>query len=103
MVLVVAEHQGGKLKKAAYETVTFGAQAATSLGVMCKALVIGEVEDAGSLGKSGAVEVLQVAGVKEFNDQVFASVITDVAKQQNARLVIINHSAVGKAILGVSL
>jgi len=100
MVLVVAEHQDGKLKKAAYEAVTFGAQTAASLGVACKALVIGEVADAGSLGKSGAGEVLQVAGVKEFNDQVFASVITDVAKQQNARLVIINHSAVGKAILG---
>ena len=100
MVLVVAEHQDGKLKKAAYEAVTFGVQTAASLGVACKALVIGEVVDAGSLGKSGASEVLQVAGVKEFNDQVFASVITDVAKKQNARLVIINHSVVGKAILG---
>lgn len=100
MVLVVAEHQDGKLKKAAYEAVTFGAQAAASLGVECKALVLGDVNNAESLGKSGAIEVLQVVGVSAFNDQVFASVITDVAKHQNARLVIINHSAVGKAILG---
>lgn len=100
MVLVIAEHQDGKLKKAAYEAVTFGAQAASSLGVECKALVLGDVEDAGSLGKSGAAEILQVSGVAEFNDQIFTSVITDIARNQNARLVIMNHSAEGKAILG---
>lgn len=100
MVLVIAEHQNGKLKKAAFEAATFGAQAAATLGTECKALVIGGVEDAGALGKSGVVEVLHVSGVQEFSDKVYASVIDDVARQQNARLVILNHSSVGKAILG---
>jgi electron transfer flavoprotein alpha subunit len=100
MVLVIAEHQGGKLKKAAYEAVTFGAKAAQALGVECKALVIGDVENAGDLGKSGAVEVLHVSGVSGFDDQVYASVITDVATKQNARLVVLNHSSDGKAVLG---
>jgi len=100
MVLVIAEHQGGKLKKAAYEAVTFGAQAATALGVECRALIIGDVENADSLGKSGAVEVLQIAGVQTFDDQVYTSVISEVATKQNARLVVMTHSSVGKAILG---
>jgi len=100
MVLVIAEHQDGKLKKAAYEAVTFGAQAAVALGVECKALVIGDAENADSLGKSGAAEVLHVGGVKEFNDQGYAKVITEVAVKQSARLVILNHSAAGKALLG---
>jgi electron transfer flavoprotein alpha subunit len=100
MVLVIAEHKDGKLKKASFEAVTFGAQVATTLGVECKALVIGDVESAGSLGKSGAAEVLHVAGVQAFDDQVYATLITDVARQQNARLVVLNHSSVGKAILG---
>ena len=43
MVLVIAEHHDGKLKKAAFEAVTFGAKAASSLGADCKALVIGEL------------------------------------------------------------
>ncbi len=100
MVLVIAEHQNGKFKKAAYEAVTFGAQVAATLGVSCKALVLGDVENAENLGKSGASEVLCVHGVNVFNDEVFASVITDVATRQNARLIVLNHSSNGKAVLG---
>jgi len=100
MILVVAEHQEGKLKKAAFEAVTFGSRVAKELGVKCKAIVIGEVGGIEGLGKSGAIEVLQLASVNKFDDQVYAAVITDVAKQEGARIVILSHSATGKAVLG---
>ena len=100
MVLVVADHQDGKLKKAALEAATFGKHIADALGVSCKALVIGEVENAGSLGEAGASEVLHVAGVDHFDDQVYTSVIAQAAEAQSARLVILGHSSIGKAILG---
>ena len=100
MVLVVADHQDGKLKKAAFEAVTFGKQAADNLGTACKALVIGNAGNGGELGTAGASEVLHAAGVDQFDDQVYTSIIAQVAQSQNASLVILSHSSNGKALLG---
>ncbi len=54
MVLVFAEATNGKFKKAAHEVVTYGAKTATTLGTECVALTIGDVTDAGDLGRFGA-------------------------------------------------
>jgi electron transfer flavoprotein alpha subunit len=62
--------------------------------------VLGKVENAGELGTAGASEVLQVEEVGSFDDQVYTSVIAQVAKDQGARLVVLGHSSTGKAILG---
>ncbi len=100
MVLIVADHQDGKLKKTALEAATFGKHAADALGVACKALVIGKVDNAADLGVAGASEVLQVESVESFDDQVYSSIIAQVAEANGARLVILNHSSTGKALLG---
>ena len=100
MILIVAENQGGKLKKAAFEAVTFGKQIADTMGVACCALVIGDVADSGELGKCGASEVCRVGSVTSFDDRVYAGIISDFATEKNARLVILSHSSTGKALLG---
>jgi len=102
MVLVYVESPKGKLKKAAFEAVTYGHKTAQVLGTQCVALTIGAVEDAGQLGKYGAAQVLNVAsdGLADFDSQTYTAVISGIAQQTGAKVVLLNHSSTGKSLLG---
>lgn len=102
MVLVFAENQKGKFKKAAFETVYYGFKTAQVLGTDCVALSLGEVEGAEELGKYGAAKVYQVsdAGLNNFDSQVYAAVIAAAVESLDAAVVVVNHSSTGKALLG---
>jgi electron transfer flavoprotein alpha subunit len=102
MVLVFAETQKGKLKKAAFETVTYGYKTAQVLGIECAALVTGEAEDAGQLGKYGAAKVYQIqdAALGQFDSQVFTQAIAGAADKLDAKVIILSHSTTGKSLLG---
>lgn len=102
MVLVFAEHQNGKFKKAAFEAVTYGYLTAQALGADCAVLTLGEAEGAEALGKYGASKIFSVANeqLKHFDSQVYASVIAAVAEQIGAGVVIVPHNSTGKALLG---
>lgn len=99
-VVVYAESLGGKIKKAAREAVTYGAQLAEKLGTECFALTIGEAEGAESLGLQGASKVYNVAGVSSFDAQVYAKLIEQAASQLNADVVITAHTSTGKSLAG---
>jgi electron transfer flavoprotein alpha subunit len=101
-VLVYVESPKGHFKKTAFEAVTFGAKLAAQLGTSCHALVLGEADQAGSLGKYGAAQVHQVKGegLAHFDSQVYASVIADAAKSLGATTIILAHSSTGKSLLG---
>ncbi len=99
-VLVFAESIGGKIKKAALEAVTFGYKVAQQQGVSCIALTIGAVEGADVLCSYGAVKVLQVGNVAQFDSQVYASVIAQVAEREAAKVVVFAHSSTGKSVAG---
>ena len=102
MVLVFAEHQNGKFKKAALEAVTYGAKTAQLLGTDCQALVIGEAEGPAQLGKYGASKVLQVQGegVQHFDGQVYANVIAQAVEKTGAQVVVLSHTSSGKSLTG---
>src|SRR5438128_12676981 len=102
MVLIYAETQDGKVKKSALEAVYFGAKVAEILSTTCAAVVLGSADDAGRLGSYGAQEVFQVSEAKlnQFDSQGVSNVIAEVAKQKNAKCVIVADSANGKSILG---
>ena len=101
MVLVYAESPKGQFKKSAFEAVTYGKMVADAMGKSCTALVIGNAENAGQLGKYGASKVVQANGAFEnFDSQVFASIIANAAKEIGAEVVIVNHSSSGKSLLG---
>ena len=99
-VLVIAENPKGNFKKSAFELTHFGHLTAQALGTECIALVIGEVADASQLGKYGASKVVKVAYDGGFDTTVYNSVITQVAEKVGADVVIVNHSANGKALIG---
>lgn len=101
-VLVFAESQNKKFKKAAFETVTYGAKTAALLGTDCIVLTLGEAEDAGQLGKYGASRVVQVTdgGLAQFDSQVYTKVIAEAARQLEASVIIMAHSSTGKSLMG---
>ena len=102
MVLVFAETQKGKFKKAAFEAVTYGYKTAQALGTECVALTIGEAEDAGQLGKYGASKVYNMndEALKTFDSQTYTAAIAGAAEKVGANIVIIGHTSTGKSLLG---
>lgn len=102
MVLVFAETQKGKFKKAAFETVYYGYKTAQALGVDCVALALGEAEDAGELGKYGASKVYHISGseLQEFDSQLYAAAIGKAAEELGAGVVILTHTSTGKSLIG---
>ena len=86
MVLIYIESPKGKLKKAAFETVTYGKKLADAMGTTCVALTLGSVENAGQLGKYGASKVLNIgdASLNSFDSQVFTKAIADVATDRKS-------------------
>lgn len=102
MILVFAEHQKGQFKKAAFETVYYGYQTAQALNTTCVALALGDVQDAGELGKYGAQKVYNIndPGVAQIDSQVYAAVIAQVAQQLGAQVIILPHSSTGKSVIG---
>ncbi len=102
MVLIYVESPKGQIKKSALEAVNYGKKVADVLGKDCVALTLGEVAGAGILGKYGASKVINIAdsSLADFDSQVHAGVITSVAKELGAEVVIVNHSSNGKSLLG---
>lgn len=102
MVLVFAEATKGIFKKTAFEAVTYGYKTAQLLGTQCVALTLGKVENAGQLGQYGASRVLNAGDsvFDSFDTQTYSSAIAQVAGQLGAKVVLLAHTANGKAILG---
>jgi electron transfer flavoprotein alpha subunit len=100
MVLVFAESAKGNFKKAALEAVTYGTKVANMLGTTCSALTLGTVNNAEQLGQYGASAVYNVAGVSDFDSQVYTAIIADAAKQTGATVVIVSTTSTGKALAG---
>ncbi len=101
-VLVYAETQSNKIKKAALECVYYGKKVAEAEGTTCVALVLGSAESAGSLGEYGADRVIQVSDstLDNFDSMVYTAVIGQVAESVGANTIIVAHSSTGKSLLG---
>jgi len=102
MVLVFAEATNGKFKKAAHEAVTYGAKTAAALGTECVALTLGEVSDAGDLGRFGASKVYNIAApvLAAFDSSVYTAAIAGAAQQLGAKVIILLHNSTGKNLVG---
>ncbi|MBK9254956.1 MAG: electron transfer flavoprotein subunit alpha/FixB family protein [Saprospiraceae bacterium] len=101
-VLVYIETPKGNIKKQGQELAFYGAQHASNAGVDCVALVIGQVNDPGSLGLFGIKRVIQVNENEtlDFDSQVYTDIIAKIAAQEGATTIAISHSSNGKALLG---
>lgn len=101
-VLIFADQSQGKIKKAAFEAVQYGAKVAQQSGTTATAIVLGEVDNAelAALGNYGAQKVLQASGARlgEADSGVAAKVIVAAANQEDAQVIVFSHNFGGRAI-----
>ena len=101
-VLVYIENPKGHIKKSGFEVATYSAKLASAMGTDAIALIIGSAENASELGKYGVKRVLQAnaSDAQEFDAQKYSFIIAKVAVENNANVVILSHTANGKALTG---
>ncbi len=95
-VLVFADASEGKFKKSAFELVSYGKKVAEQLGSNMVAVTI-NVADVSELNNYGAEKVITVSNdnLSTFNAKGYAAVIAQVAKAQNASVVVVDSSVDG--------
>lgn len=101
-VLIFADQSQGKIKKAAFEAIHYGAKVAQQLGTTATAIVLGEADNAevAALGGYGAQKVLHAADAKlnNLDSGAAAKAIVAAAAQENAQVIIFSHNFDGRAI-----
>ena len=96
-VLVYTESENGKLKKAALEVASFAKGIADLMGTSVTAVSI-NAENVDDLKTYGVEKVLKVSDDKlsKFNADAYAEVITQAAKKEESKIVVISQSANAK-------
>ncbi len=103
-VLVVAEHQDGKLRKVTLPTITFGEQAAEVVGGEVHVLVLGHevdavVQDVAQYGNVAQVHYANSPALANYTAESFAPVVAQVAEKVDAEIVAAAASAQGTDFL----
>jgi len=102
MILTYIENWDGKFKKSSYELVSYSNELAKKLNTEVVALSIGKVENSEleTLGKYGATKVISVNNPKldYLDNQLYSSVISQVAVKESAKLIVLANNNSGKAI-----
>lgn len=101
-VLVYIESPKGKIKKTGYEVAYYGAKVAESLGTECIAVFIGKADDPILVGKYGVKRIIQVNSGSELDmdSQIFSTVISQIAVDRGAKIVILSNTSTGKSLTG---
>ena len=96
-VLVYTESENGKLKKVAFECVSYAKAIADDMGTTVTAVAV-NADDADSLGNYGAAKVLSIknSDLDTFNAKKYAAAIENAAKQEDAKVVVVSSSADSK-------
>lgn len=101
-VLVYVENADGKFKKSTFEVVSYASAVSDLLKTELIAISIGNVnqEDLSTLGKYGALKVLNVSNdkLKTFVNQAYAAVIAEAAKKEASNVVVLANSFTGKGL-----
>jgi len=101
-VLVYTQNWDGQFKKSSFELVSYAAKVAEMIGSTVTALSIGAVNESElkKLGNYGVGKILSVNNeyCKILDNQVYASIISQVAQKENAKVIVISNNNEGKAI-----
>jgi electron transfer flavoprotein alpha subunit len=101
-VLVYLENSDGKFKKAALELLSFSYELSKLTGTEMVALTIGNIseEELKKSGNYGAVKIINIndAIYSALDNQAYSIAIEQVAKRENAGVVVFPHNNTGKAI-----
>ncbi len=101
-VLIYTQNYDGKFKKSVFELVTYGAAAAKEMNTDAIAVTTGKLDETTlkELGKYGASKVISVTNneLNDFSEQAYASVIEQVAKKNDADLIVLGNNPYGRAV-----
>src|SRR6056297_2769223 len=101
-VLVFTENWDGKFKKLSFELVSYASKVAEMLNTQTVALSIGDVQEdeLKKLSNYGADKVVAVNNdqLKVLDNQAYASVIAQVSEKEDAKVLVIAHNNMGKAL-----
>jgi len=100
-VLIFTEASNGKLKKSSLEAVSYGNKIAGLLGTQAIALSFNDAgADLSELGKYGASKVIlgKNPSLANFDSQVYAAAIAEVAGAVSASVIITVNDSTGKAV-----
>ena len=106
-VLVYTESENGKFKKTAFEVASYAKAVAAQLGTTVTAVAI-NANDKSSLGTYGVDKVLNISNseLEKFNAKSYAAAISQAAKQEGAKVVVVSQTADSKylaPILSINL
>ena len=92
-VLTYIESNKGKIKKSAFELVSYSNELAKQLGTELVVLTI-NVEDTNELNKYGASKIIKISNseLDNFDSKIFSNVIAQVAKHTNSNHIVISSS-----------
>jgi electron transfer flavoprotein alpha subunit len=98
-ILVYIEQRGGEIKKQAFESVRKGAQLAKELNGEALGVVIGdEIKNLSALNEHGLTDIthLKSSSLQNYSSTAYAKLIADFAAKQEANLILLSHTALGK-------
>lgn len=102
-VLVYTENWDGKFKKLTFELVSYASEVAKMTGSSLTALSIGTVDESElkKIGEYGANKILTIENesISVLDNQTYASLISEVAQRENAKVIIVSNNNTGKAIV----
>lgn len=102
-ILVIGEHQGGKVKKYSLELAAKAYDLSKGLGGEVHALLLceGEFDGVKEMGPYGVkkVTVITNASFEKYNSDAYAKVVSDFIKQANPAIVLSTASSMGKDLL----
>lgn len=101
-ILVIGEHQDGKVKKVTQELVTKAAELASAAGGEVDVVLIGHgLQNPAELGSFGAKKVYVVdnAKLEKYNTEGFVKVISDLAAETKPSIILGTASPMGKDLL----
>ena len=101
-VLVYTENWDGRFKKSTYELVSYAKAISDMMDTTTVALSIGPVadEELEKLGDYGADKIIKVSDdlYRTLDNQVYTRVISDVAENEDANVILLSHNNTGKAL-----
>ena len=100
-VLVYIDQSDGHVKKASHEALSYGAQIAAQINTSCEGVVLGKIaDDLTQLGEHGVKKIHQVQNdqLNQFDSQSYSKVITQIAKETGATVIVFSNNSSGKAL-----
>jgi electron transfer flavoprotein alpha subunit len=101
-VLVYADSYEGKIRKSAWEVLTYGRKIAKETGVSLTAIAFGRIsdEELTKLANYGAAKIMHVSGqaFTDFEDELFTKAFIKAASEEEASIMIFPFDNIGKSL-----